>query len=115
MLGMLNTFTNMNEGETMKDEHLVLGMALLAIVAIVACFIGYATDTLPIQTREAPSQQTQVKTSSAGIPTADTVAASTRKSCNCCTERTKRAREQFRKIRERRQAKQQTEQTVVSQ
>ena len=115
MLETLNTFMNMNEGATMKDEHFVLGMALLAIVAILACFIGYATETLPMRTREAPSQQTPVRTSSAGISTPDTVADSTRKSCNCCTERMKRAREQFRKIRERRQAKQQTEQTVVSQ
>lgn len=49
MLETLNTcFMNLNEGATIKDEHFVLGMALLAIVAILACFIGYATDTLPM-------------------------------------------------------------------
>ena len=35
----------------MKDTHFLYGIARLAVVGILACFMGYATNTLPMHTK----------------------------------------------------------------
>jgi hypothetical protein len=60
----------------MKDNFFVYSVGILAIVGILVCFIGYATNTLPMHT----SKQTHAIT----IPTAK------KKNCKCCADRLER-------------------------
>lgn len=59
----------------MKDTYFLYTVAILAVLSILICFIGYATDRLPMST---PRQQTSVV-----MPT------SKEKSCACCSKNKK--------------------------
>ncbi len=62
----------------MKDIHGVIAACILALLAIIGVFIGYATDTLP--------QQKQRMITIA--PDLTETTEPKKKDCRCCTERT---------------------------
>ena len=62
----------------MKDNIFVYSVGILAIVGILACFIGYATNALPMHT---PKQKSAITTS-----------AGKKKNCKCCAKRVERVR-----------------------
>lgn len=76
----------------MKDTHFLGAAVVLAVVAIVAVFVGYATETLPT---DAPRQAATTSTGN--------VSNKTEKGCGCCKERLAKFRE-FMEMRERRKA-----------
>lgn len=76
----------------MKDTHFLCAAVVLAVVAIVAVFVGYATETLP----------TDALRQAATTPTGN-VSNKSEKGCNCCKERLAKFRE-FMEMRERRKA-----------
>ena len=76
----------------MKDTDFLYTIVILAAVAIVAVFVGYATETLPTNT---PRQ-------AATTPTGN-VSNKAEKGCNCCKESLAKFRE-FMEMRERRKA-----------
>ena len=71
----------------MKDNFFVYSVGILAIVGILVCFIGYATNTLPMHT----SKQTHAIT----IPTAK------KKNCKCCADRLERVKKANKDLLER--------------
>ena len=62
----------------MKDKYFLFSIGILAIVGILVCFIGYATNTLPMHT----PKQTSAITTPAGK----------KKNCKCCAKRVNRVR-----------------------
>lgn len=67
----------------MKDTHLLTIACSLALIAIIAVFIGYATDTLPQQKQraiitESPSPDKPIDTSKSPIE---------KEGCHCCKDR----------------------------
>lgn len=75
------------------------GIVAFVIIAFLVGFIGYTTDTRPMQTGNttAPIQTT--------VP-AEKNTIVKKKSCGCCAERMARRRQQIQKVRERKQAAQ---------
>ncbi len=71
----------------MKDNFFVYSVGILAIVGILVCFIGYATNTLPMHT----SKQTHAITTTAGK----------KKNCKCCAKRLERVRKANKDLLER--------------
>ena len=70
----------------MKNRCFFYGiLAIVAVVGILACFIGYTTGTLPTIT---PKQQT-----TAVAPTP--AVAKKNKNCRCCTERSTKYQEEM--------------------
>lgn len=67
----------------MKDSHFLYSIATLALGSIIAIFVGYITNTLPMHTPRdsAPA---------IAIPLE-------RKSCGCCTQMTPQEMHEFRK------------------
>lgn len=86
----------------MKDTHWLYGIGVLAVLGILACFIGYATDTLPMST---PRQQAPVVTASPAVKP---------KACGCCAERMERLRKTMQRAREQKRAAQKPEPAEVS-
>ena len=72
----------------MKDNFFLYGVGILAIVGILACFIGYATNALPMHT---PPKQKSAITTSAGK----------KKNCKCCAKRVERVRKANKDLLER--------------
>lgn len=62
----------------MKDTHFLYSIAILAVVGVLVCFIGYATNTLPMHT---PKQTSAITTSLAK-----------KKNCKCCVKRVERVK-----------------------
>ena len=62
----------------MKDNLFVYSVGILAIVGIFVCFIGYATNMLPMHT----PKQTSAITMPAGM----------KKNCKCCAKRVERVK-----------------------
>ncbi|MYG09214.1 hypothetical protein F4054_00700 [Candidatus Poribacteria bacterium] len=79
----------------MKDTYFLYGVTILAILAISAVFISYATDTLPMST---PRQRASV---------APPVQTGAKKPCGCCAEKTRQILKSLRQIREKSQEHQQ--------
>ncbi|RKU30761.1 hypothetical protein C6497_03520 [Candidatus Poribacteria bacterium] len=71
----------------MKDNFFVYSVGILAIVGILVCFIGYATNTLPMHTQ----QQT----------TAFTTPSAKKKNCKCCSKRVERVKKANKDLLER--------------
>lgn len=69
----------------MKNTSVLYGIAILAVVCILACFVGYATDnTSPDMFKQPASQM------------ANRAQAVKRKSCACCDEKQERMNEMLR-------------------
>ena len=85
----------------MRTKRFLYGIAILAVVGILACFIGYVTHTLPMHM---PRQQAPVGT---GTHTAKTTSAAVKKDCGCCAKRIERLRKMVQRARERKQVEQQ--------
>lgn len=85
----------------MKSTHWLYGIGVLAVLGILACFVGYATDTLPMST---PRQQAPVVTASPGVKP---------KTCGCCAERLERLRKTIQRARERERAAQKADSAEV--
>ena len=79
----------------MKDTHILLTVIMLAVVAIFAVFVGYATDTLPTNT----PQQAEPRP-------AGNIIGKTKDGCGCCKQRLAKFRE-FMEMRERKKAAEQ--------
>ena len=79
----------------MKDTHFLYGIAILAVVGILACFIGYATNTLPMHAPRQLSTTTPAVTDTAAVKT---------KGCGCCAERIAKFRQRMEKLRKREKA-----------
>ena len=58
----------------MKDTHFLYGVAILAVVGIIAVFVAYATDTLPTYTPKT-------------VPMSTTQLTREKKGCGCCSEK----------------------------
>ena len=71
----------------MKDNYFLYSVSILAIVGVLVCFIGYATNALPMHT----SKQTSAITTPAGK----------KKNCKCCAERLERVRKANKDLLER--------------
>ena len=76
----------------MRRTDFLYTVVILAVVAVVAVFVGYATETLPTDTPR------QAATTPIG-----NVSNKAEKGCNCCKERLAKFRE-FMEMRERRKA-----------
>ncbi len=74
----------------MKKTYFLYGIVILAIVTFVICFIGYATDILPMHTQKQTSETTASRLRK-------------KKNCDCCTEGIRELRMKFQKAREARQ------------
>lgn len=57
----------------MKDTHFLYSITILAVIGVLICFIGYATNSLPMHTQK----ETPVVTTTAK-----------KKNCACCAEET---------------------------
>ncbi len=78
----------------MKDTHILFIVIMLAVVAIFAVFVGYATDTLPTNApRQAESTPANIIGKAKG-------------GCGCCKQRLAKFRE-FMEMRERKKAAEQ--------
>lgn len=77
----------------MKDTHILFTVIMIAVVAIFAVFVGYATDTLPTNT---PRQ----------VEPAGNIIGKAKGGCGCCKQRLAKFRE-FMEMRERRKATEQ--------
>jgi len=98
----------------MKKKNLLYSLATLALIALIAGVISYATEMRPTQ-RE--TQQVHVASSATPETSTETETATAvkKKVCGCCADRIARLQEQIRKARERRQAAQTAETIGVSQ
>ena len=93
----------------MKDTHVFYGICIIAVLAIAAVGIGYATDMLPLRkqpvsttTGAAPTNATQ---SDPETPQASkSVRALKKKNCGCCAERKAKYEAIIKKRRERQKA-----------
>ncbi len=79
----------------MKDTHILCTVITLAVVAIFAVFVGYATDTLPTNTPR------QAEPTPAG-----NIIGKAKGGCGCCKQRLAKFRE-FMEMRERKKAAEQ--------
>ena len=69
----------------MKDTHFLYVVATLFVIGISACFIGYATDTLP---KHMPRQITTTSVTAIDtVQTATDISVQLKKDCHCCAER----------------------------
>lgn len=80
----------------MKDTHILFTVIMLAVVAIFAVFVGYATDTLPTNTPR------QVEPRPAG-----NIIGKAKGSCGCCKQRLAKFREFMEKRKRQKAAAQQ--------
>lgn len=93
----------------MKDTHVFYGVCIIAVLAIAAVGIGYATDMLPLYKQPA-STTTMSATTDATQSDPETtqpsksVIAPKEKNCGCCTERKAKYEAIIKKRRERRKA-----------
>ena len=71
----------------MKDNYFLYSVSILAIVGVLVCFIGFATNALPMHM----SKQTSAITTPAGK----------KKNCKCCAERLERVRKANKDLFER--------------
>lgn len=97
----------------MKKKNLVYSLIILALIALIAGIISYATEMRPTQKKaqQASGEPTTIMVTSTK---AQTTTAVKKKACECCAERIARLQEQIRKARQRRQTES-AESTVVSQ
>ena len=81
----------------MRDTHVLCAACILALVAITAVFIGYATDTLPHATYRVVTTSSPTHVTSTGTMEKE-------KDCTCCADRMARFREYIEKARQQRLA-----------
>ena len=93
----------------MKDTHIFYGVCIIAVLAIAAVGIGYATDMLPLHKQ--PVRTTTVSATTNAIqsdpePTQapKSVIAPREKNCGCCAERRAKYEAIIKKRRERQKA-----------
>lgn len=98
----------------MKKKNLLYSLAILALIALIAGVISYATEMRPTQreTQQVPVASSKTPETSTETETATAVK---KKACGCCAERIARLQQQIRKARKHRQAIQTAETTGVSQ
>lgn len=87
----------------MKDTHVLCAACVIALIAITAVFIGYATDTLP------QHKQRMIKTV---LPAQDTSVEVKKKNCSCCKMSLEKILEQIEKFREQRRITKRSKSTV---
>ena len=93
----------------MKDTHVFYGICIIAVLAIAAVGIGYATDMLPLH-KQPVSTTTVSATTNATQSDPETtqssksVRALKEKNCGCCTERRAKYEAMIKKRRERQKA-----------
>ena len=90
----------------MKDTHVLVLVGIIALIAIAAVFVGYATDTLPKHTQRVITTAPPVTSDTA--ETVNVAAARKKKTCGCCKERMEKLRKHLEKLGERERAAQQT-------
>ena len=89
----------------MKDTHVFYGVCIIAVLAIAAVGIGYATDMLPLHkqpvntTVSATINATQSDPETTQAP--KSVRALKEKNCSCCAERKAKYEAMIKKRRER--------------
>ena len=93
----------------MKDTHVFYGVCIIAVLAIAAVGIGYATEILPLHkqntiTATASDTTDIVQPDTTLTRTSKSIAALKEKDCGCCTERRTKYQEMIKKRRERRKA-----------
>ena len=71
----------------MKDTHFLYSIATLGLGSIIAIFVGYVTNTLPMHTQ--------------GYAAPPVVRTPAKKECSCCTQITSQEKQEFRKQRKR--------------
>ena len=71
----------------MKDTHFLYSIATLGLGSIIAIFVGYVTNTLPMHTQ--------------GYAAPPVVRTPVKKECSCCTQITSQEKQEFRKQRKR--------------
>ena len=86
----------------MRANRLLYGIAALALLAILAVFIAYATDNLPTHT---PRQHVRLETETSAETPAPAVKVK-KKSCKCCAGKRNRLQKKIQAARERRKAAQ---------
>lgn len=86
----------------MRENRVLYGIAALALLAILAVFIAYATDNLPTHT---PRQHVLLKTETSAETPAPAVKVK-KKSCKCCAGKRNRLQKKIQAARERRKAAQ---------
>ena len=98
----------------MKKKNLLYSLTTLALIALIAGVISYATEMRPTQreTQQIPVASLTPPETSAETGTTTAVK---KKACGCCADRIARLQEQIRKARERRQTAQTAETKGVSQ
>ena len=93
----------------MKDTHVFYTVCIIAILAVAAVGIGYATNMLPLHKQGVVTTPTSAaaNTVQADAETAETSESATPlrdKNCGCCAERRARYEEIMKKRRERQKA-----------
>ncbi len=71
----------------MKNNFFLYSIGIFAIIGVLVCFIGYATNTLPMHT----PKQTSAITTTPGK----------KKNCKCCAKRVERVRKANKDLLER--------------
>ena len=88
----------------MSDKHRFYAACLIAVLALVAIGIGYATGALPLHKQSPLATQPAATTEpTQRAANARKTTAAKQKNCGCCAERRAKARERLKKIRERKQ------------
>ena len=90
----------------MKDTHVLCVASIIALVAILSVFIGYATDMLP------QHKQRMIITPAATTELSLDIPVEKKKDCPCCQERLKRLREHLEKLREKKKGIKHVESTA---
>ncbi len=85
----------------MKKNHFFYIISLLAVIALIAGVISYATEIRPPQVT---GQEEKIEKAREKITHEPTTVTGKKKACGCCAERMARARELILKARQRRQA-----------
>ena len=98
----------------MKKKNLLYSLATLALIALIAGIISYATEMRPTQ-RETQQVPVASSTTPGTFTETETATAVKKKACGCCADRIARLQKQIRKARKRQQAAQTAGTTGVSQ
>lgn len=92
----------------MKDTHVFYGVCIIAVLAIAAVGIGYATDMLPLHKQPVKTKMSTTTNATQSDPETTQapkrVIAPKEKNCGCCAERRAKYEAIIKKRRERRKA-----------
>ena len=99
----------------MKKKNFLYSLAILALIALIAGVISYATERHPTQTDFSTTPVEQIATPMSSSTERQTSPIVKKKSCGCCAERMAHLQEQIRKARGHKQTAQHAEAIGVSQ